>query len=226
MEDRGEAPIAIAEGERETDSGVGAWAEQIDEPDTEHEDLPVEENPWPGLFEERMNLLRDVLQADDPRDARERLERFLRTMDSDELRPEEVRPTRLGDPVLSILAQHKAYRICRTKIFCPMDDCMKRIAKVSRLMGHLRRDHGVREEDTQYLVRFFTGTMLPGRLKVNLQSTNGTQVRGEWNVERRHCPGCRPYMRHTIEYRGIYSNTRTCGRTSRHCDGSGASSAR
>jgi hypothetical protein len=31
--------------------------EQIDEPDTEHEDLPVEEEPWPGLLEERMNLL-------------------------------------------------------------------------------------------------------------------------------------------------------------------------
>jgi hypothetical protein len=66
----------------------------------------------------------------------------------------------------------------------------RRIANVSRLMGHLRGDHGVREEDTQDLVRFFIGTMLPGRLKVNLQRTNGTQARGEWNVERCHCPGC------------------------------------
>jgi hypothetical protein len=114
MEDWGEAPVAIAEGERKTDPGAGAGAEQIDEPDPEHEDLPVEEEPWPGLLEERMNLLRDVLQADDPRDSRERLERFLAMMEGHELRPEEVRPTRLGDPVLSILAQHKAYRICRT----------------------------------------------------------------------------------------------------------------
>jgi hypothetical protein len=68
---------------------------------------------------------------------------------------------------------------------------MKRIANVSRLMGHLGRDHGVREEDTQGLVRFFIGTMLPGRLKVNLQRTNGTQVREKWNVEKCHCPGCR-----------------------------------
>jgi hypothetical protein len=80
----------------------------------EYEDLPVEEDPWPGLLEETMNLLRDALQADDPRDARERLERFLGTMEGHELRPEEVRPTRLGYPVLSILAEHKAYRICRT----------------------------------------------------------------------------------------------------------------
>jgi hypothetical protein len=134
MEDWGEAPVVIVEGEREADPGVGTGAEQIDEPDTEHEDLPVEEEPWPGLLEERMNLIRDVLQADDPRDTRERLERFLGTMEGHELRPEEVRPTTLGDPVLSILAQHKTYRICRTKMFCPVDGCTKRIAKVSRLM--------------------------------------------------------------------------------------------
>jgi hypothetical protein len=60
----------------------------MDEPDTEHEDLPVEEEPWPGLLEERMNLLRDALQADDPRDARERLERFLGTMEDYEFRQE------------------------------------------------------------------------------------------------------------------------------------------
>jgi hypothetical protein len=57
MEDWGEAPVAIAEGEREADPDVGAGAEQMDEPDTDHEDLPVEEEPWPGLLEERMNLL-------------------------------------------------------------------------------------------------------------------------------------------------------------------------
>jgi hypothetical protein len=96
----------------------------------EHEDLPVEEEPWPGLLEERMNLLRDALQADDPRDARKRLERFLGTMESHELRPEEVRPTTLGDPVLSILVQHKTYRICRTEMCCPVDGCTKRIANV------------------------------------------------------------------------------------------------
>jgi hypothetical protein len=61
MEDWGEAPVVIAEGEREADPGIGAGAEQIDEPDAEHEDLPVEEEPWPGLLEERMKLLRDVL---------------------------------------------------------------------------------------------------------------------------------------------------------------------
>jgi hypothetical protein len=87
MEDWGEAPVAIVEGEREADPGAraGAGVEQIDEPDTEHEDLHVEEEPWPGMLEERMNLLRDVLQANDPRDARERLERFLRTMEGHEL---------------------------------------------------------------------------------------------------------------------------------------------
>jgi hypothetical protein len=146
-----------------------------------------------------MNLLQDVLQADDPSDARERLERFLGTMEGHELRPEEVRPMTLGDLILSILAQHKAYRICRTKMFCPVDDCTKRIANVSRLMGHLRRDHGVREEDTQDLVRLFIGTMLPGKLKVNLQRMNETQVRGEWNVERCHCTGCRHL--HTVHNR-------------------------
>jgi hypothetical protein len=152
MEDRGEIPGAMAEGEREADLGVGAGVEQIDEPDTECEDLPVGEEPWPGLLEERMNLIQDVLQADDPRDTLERLERFLWMMEGHELRPEEVRPTRLGDPALSILAQHKAYRICRTQMFCPVDGCMKRIANVSRLMGHIGRDHGVREEDTQNLI--------------------------------------------------------------------------
>jgi hypothetical protein len=86
----------------------------MDEPDTEPEDLPVEEEPWPGLLEERMNLLRDMLQADNPRGARERLEKFLGTMEGHESPPEEVRPTTLGDPVLSILTQHKAHRICRT----------------------------------------------------------------------------------------------------------------
>jgi hypothetical protein len=69
MVDWGEAPVAIAEGEREADPGVGPGAEQIDEPDMKHEDLPVEEEPCPGLFEERMDLLRNALQADHPRDA-------------------------------------------------------------------------------------------------------------------------------------------------------------
>jgi hypothetical protein len=179
MEDWDDGPVVMADGEREIDPGAGAVAEQIDESDAEHEDLPVEEDPWPGLLEERMNLLRDLLQADDPSDARERLERFLGTMECHELRPEEIRSTTFGDPVLSILTEHKAYRICRTKVFCPVDGCTKRIANVSRLMGHLRRDHGVMAKDTQNLVRFFIGTMLPGRLKVNLQRTNGTQVCGE-----------------------------------------------
>jgi hypothetical protein len=112
-------------------------------------------------------------------------------MEGHELRPEEVKPTRLGNQVLLILAQHKAYRICRTKMFCPVDGCTKRIANVSRLMEYLRLGYGAREEDTQDLVRFFTGTMLPGRLKTHLQRTNGTQARGEWNVEGCHCLGCR-----------------------------------
>jgi hypothetical protein len=174
MEDWGEAPIAMPEGEREADPGVGAGAVQIDEPVMEHEDFPVEGKPWTDLLEERMNLRRDMLQTDDPRDARERLKRFLGTMEGDELRPEGVRRTTHGDPVLSILAQHKAYRICRTQMFCPVDGCTKRIANVSRLMGHMRRDHVVREEDSQDLVRFLIGTMLPGKLKVNLQRTNET----------------------------------------------------
>jgi hypothetical protein len=71
-----------------------------------------------------------VLQADDPREARERLERFMGTMEGHQLRPEEVRPTTLGDPILSILAQHKAYRIYRIKMFCPVDGCTKQIANV------------------------------------------------------------------------------------------------
>jgi hypothetical protein len=154
MEDWGEAPVAIVEGEREADPGAGAGAgvKQIDEPDTDHEDLPVEEEPWPGLLEEKMNLLRHVLQADNPRDARERLERFLGMMEGHELRPEEVRPPRLGDLGLSTLAQHKAYGIGRTEMLCPVGGCTKRIANISRLMGHLRRDHGVREEDSQDLI--------------------------------------------------------------------------
>jgi hypothetical protein len=99
-----------------------------------------------------MNRFRDALQGDDPRAARERLERFLGTMEGHELWSEEIRPTRLGDPVLSILAKHEAYWICRTEMFCPVDGCTKRIANVSRLMGHLRCDHVVREEDTQDLI--------------------------------------------------------------------------
>jgi hypothetical protein len=58
-------------------------------------------------------------------------------------------------------------------------------------MEYLRRDRGVREKDTQDLARFRIDTMLPGRLKVHPQSTNGTQIHGEWNVERCHFPGCR-----------------------------------
>jgi hypothetical protein len=77
-----------------------------------------------------MNVLPDVLQADDPRDIRERPERSLGPMEGHELRPDEVRPTILGDPVLLILAQYKAYRTCRTKIVCPVDDYTKRIVNI------------------------------------------------------------------------------------------------
>jgi hypothetical protein len=51
MEDWDEAAVVIAESEREADPGAGAEAQQKDEPDTEHGDLPVEEGPWPGLLE-------------------------------------------------------------------------------------------------------------------------------------------------------------------------------
>jgi hypothetical protein len=45
MEDWGEAPVAMSQGEREADPDVGAEVDQMDEPDTEHENLPVEEEP-------------------------------------------------------------------------------------------------------------------------------------------------------------------------------------
>jgi hypothetical protein len=179
MEDWYEAPVAIPDGEREADPGAGAGAEQIDEPDTEHDDLTIEEEPWPGLLEEKMNLLRDALQGDDTTEAPERLERLLETMQDHELRSEEVGLTTLADPVFSLLAQHRAYRIGRTRMFCPVDGCTKPIAFVSRPMGHLRRDHGVSEEYTQDLVPFFIGTVLPGTLNINRQRTNGVEVRGE-----------------------------------------------
>jgi hypothetical protein len=220
------APVAIPEGEREIDPNVGASVESIDEPDAEHEDLPVEEEPWPGLLEHGMNLLRDALQADEPSDARQRLVRFLRTMEDYELWPEQVSPTTFGDPALSILAQHKAYRICRTTVFCPVAGCTKRMASVSRLMGRVRRDHGVKEGDSQDLVRSFHGMMLPGRLKINLQRTMGHEYVGNGIWRDAIAQGACTHMRHTIEQRGICSSLRTCGRTSRHWDGSGALSAR
>jgi hypothetical protein len=43
MEDWGEARVSIPKAQREADRGAGAGAGQIYEPDTEHEDLPVEE---------------------------------------------------------------------------------------------------------------------------------------------------------------------------------------
>jgi hypothetical protein len=61
-----------------------------------------------------MKVLRDMPQADEPRDASERLERFLGTIDGHKFGPEELRPKILRDIVLSTLAQHKAYRISRT----------------------------------------------------------------------------------------------------------------
>jgi hypothetical protein len=104
MEDSGEAPLVIAESERETACGGGAGVELISEPDRQYEDLPVDEEPRPGLLEERMDLPRDLLQADHPSDARQRLERFLETMEGHELRLAEIRPTTCGNPVASILA--------------------------------------------------------------------------------------------------------------------------
>jgi hypothetical protein len=137
-----------------------------------------------------MNLLRDMLYADNLRDAGERPERFLETRDNHKPWPEELRPMTLEESALSILAQHKAYWICRTQMFRPVANCTKRIAKISRLAGYLRRVHQVRDGDTQDLVRFVVGTTLPGRFKVNCQRKNGAQVRVQWNVERCHCPGC------------------------------------
>jgi hypothetical protein len=65
------------------------------------------------------------------------------------------------------------------------------MAHVSRLMGHLRHGHEVREAYAHDLVQFFKGTILPGRLKFNLQRTNEAQVHGKRNVERCHSAGCR-----------------------------------
>jgi hypothetical protein len=73
-----------------------------------------------------------------------------------------------------MMVEHKAYRLFRTEMFCPVDGYTKRTGNVSRLMGNLRGDHGVREEHTQELVRLFIGAMPPGKLKVNLQRPNAT----------------------------------------------------
>jgi hypothetical protein len=93
----------------------------MNELDMEHEDLPSETESWPGLLEERMDLLQDGLQPDDLRDTREGVERFPSTLEGQKLRLEEVKPARLGHPVLPILTQYKIYRICPIKTSCPVD---------------------------------------------------------------------------------------------------------
>jgi hypothetical protein len=76
----------------------------------------------------------------------------------------------------------------------------------------------MRARDSQGLVLFIIGRRLPGRLKVNVERMNATQVPGEWNAERCLCPACRHLHaahnrieRHLQQHADMWANIEALG---------------
>jgi hypothetical protein len=75
-----------------------------------------------------MNALKDLLVTEEPgergRDQKlERLENILERFKENEIPIEQCAEVTLQGPLLLLLAQHRSFRICRRKTFCPEENC-------------------------------------------------------------------------------------------------------
>jgi hypothetical protein len=122
----------------------------------------------------------------------EELEALLRSFEEDEIQEANFARVTMEEPVLLLLAQHRSFRICRRKLFCPVENCHsnKPITSVGRLTLHMQMIHGASKEETTDMVRYFISRLLPGRIEAIVTTRDGRRVGGSWNLSRCHHPGC------------------------------------
>jgi hypothetical protein len=120
------------------------------------------------------------------------LEALLGRFEEDEMDPDIMTQVTLEDPIVLLLAQHRSFRVCRSRIFCPDQHCKctKKFATVGKLATHLVRDHQAQSEAVADIIGYFIGEMLPEPIRPILTDETGGEVRKTWGHVRCHHPGC------------------------------------
>jgi hypothetical protein len=216
--EHGERELAEGPGDR-TDRSDEEQGQSKEEPDTEHEEIQFdvqemfelnsEINP---IIVDRMNRLADILMRGSKKDlnfnARGRryevrpseeeevgmvndLETLLHTFEEEEVPEERLIEEKLEDPILLLLAQHRRFRICRSRFFCPVQEYIlhKPITSLGRLATPLQTFHGAAKEDTADMVRYFIIKLFPNPIQAIYTTRGGRKVHGRRCLCRCHSPG-------------------------------------
>jgi hypothetical protein len=176
--------------------------EEIDqETDTEHEAIAEEKHfeEREGIHAaviERMNRLAKLLRSEGDEEEEDthisqQLEDLLGTFEENEIPIEQCSQVTLESPILLLLAQHRSFRICRRRIFCPEENCRSKVMRnFAGLANHMQREHGATREETEDMVRYLISRMLPKDIEIAATTEQGDPVTGDWNFGRYHHPGC------------------------------------
>jgi hypothetical protein len=215
--EHGEREPAEGPGDRTERSG-DEQGQSEQEPDTEHEEIQFDVREMFELNSEidpiiagRMNRLAEILMRGSEEDlnfiARGRrhevrlseeevamvnhLETLLHTCEEEEVPEERLIKERLEDPILSLLAQYRSFQICRSRFFCPVQECRlhKPITSLGRLATHLQTFHGATKEGTADMVRYFIIKLFSNPIQAIYTTRGGRKVNGRRCLCRCHCPG-------------------------------------
>jgi hypothetical protein len=121
----------------------------------------------------------------------EELEALLKTFEDDEVLPCDFAEVSLESPVLLILAQHRSFRICRTKFFCLEENCRERekIKTLNKYVMHMQKCHGASLKETMDMVSYVIRQFLMGSVEAVLRTDGGARVKGDWRLHRCHYRG-------------------------------------
>jgi hypothetical protein len=191
VSDDDEPPPCLAENRpfRVPVEGIRSWNQWG--PGPSEEDLIVEE--WEErertarqLLDERKNLLREALLADDKGAS---LERFLRDVKPIDAERDDLRDFTLDMPILELLVRKNSAAIPRAKSWCPHSECEFQEKESTRLSTHLETTHG---EEANDLVSYDINQLLDGKLRVVIICTEtGVRLYCPWLSERCRCGDCK-----------------------------------
>jgi hypothetical protein len=133
----------------------------------------------------------ELAKADDDK-KQEELEALLKIFEEDEVLPCDFAEVSLESPVLLILAQHRNFRICRTKFFCLEKNCRERekIKTLNKYVTHMQKCHGASQKETMDMVCYVIRKLLPGSVEAIVRTDGGSRVRGDWQLHKCHYPRC------------------------------------
>jgi hypothetical protein len=143
-----------------------------------------------------MNALKDLLVTEELGERErcqqlERLENLLERFKQHEIPIEQCVEVTLQDPLLLLLAQHRSFRICRRKLFCPEENCRPRpMRTVGEMALHMQREHGASQQETTDMVQYLIARFLLSPIKVEVKTAQGKSVKGQWDFRRCRYPRC------------------------------------